>query len=130
MKNQNSASAVDSPAPSPLTARQRLAVAARIARATVTLNGETFLVRGLTNAERAAVLANIRSAVDTNTLPDYAIPAAFGTLDDDGQAMFESSEEAREFFATLDGQAVETIGRKVLELAGLRKEAVEDTLKN
>lgn len=107
----------------PVTARDRLAMAARLRRGEVTVNGETFTVRGLTSRERAVVLGQIRDAVAADGLPNYAPPAAFGLCSDDGSPMFlgETAEaDALAFVESLDGVMVETIGQKVMELAGLR----------
>jgi hypothetical protein len=108
--------------------RHRLAVAARIKRGTAEINGETFHVRGLTSTERTATLEIIRASVDTNTLPDYRGIVRMGLIEEDGAPVFQPDEDkavVEEFFATIDGKAVEVLGQKVLELAGLRAETVE-----
>jgi hypothetical protein len=97
----------------------------------VEISGKKFFVRAMGPIARTVYVSLVMEAAASNSnVPPHLIVAA-GICDSDGKLPDEEEKPAIiEELRTLDGGELTRASRKVLELSGLTKEALEKAEKN
>jgi hypothetical protein len=95
----------------------------------VVIDGETFHVRGMSSHARAVFLLATTQAITENaSVPDHTV-VALGLCNPDGSPA-GTTEEVHTALDPLDGAILNQLAKKIMELSGFGKKAVETAEKN